>query len=31
MGKDRRDGQMSMRINGNLQLTGVGIWGASPG
>jgi hypothetical protein len=23
--KDRRDGQMVMRMNGNLQLTGVGV------
>lgn len=29
MGKDRRDGRMAMKINGNLQLMGVGE--ASPG
>jgi hypothetical protein len=29
--KDRRDGQMAMRRNANLQLTGVGRKGASSG
>jgi hypothetical protein len=24
--KNTRDGQMAMRMNGNLQLTGVGRW-----
>jgi hypothetical protein len=27
VGKDRRDGQMAMRMNGNLQWTGVRRWG----
>jgi hypothetical protein len=27
MGKDRRDGQMVIRMNGKLQLTGVGEMG----
>jgi hypothetical protein len=27
MGKDGRDGQMAMRMSGNVQLTGVGRWG----
>ena len=27
MGKNRRDDQMTMRMNGNLQLVGVGRWG----
>jgi hypothetical protein len=31
VGKDRRDGKMAMKMNGNLQLTGVKRWGASPG
>lgn len=26
VGRDRRDGQLVMRMNGNLQLTGVGRW-----
>jgi hypothetical protein len=30
MGRDRRYAQMATRTNGNLQLTGVGRWGASP-
>jgi hypothetical protein len=31
VGRDKKDGQMAMRMNGNLQLMGVGRWGASPG
>ena len=31
VGKDRRDGQMAMRMNGNLQQIGRGSWGSSPG
>ena len=31
VGRDKRDGQMAMRMNGNLQLTGRGRYGASPG
>jgi hypothetical protein len=26
VGRDRTEGQMAMRINRNLQLTGVGRW-----
>jgi hypothetical protein len=29
--KDRRESQVTMRMNRNLKLTGVGRWGASPG
>jgi hypothetical protein len=31
VGRDRRDGQMAMRMNGNLQLVGVGRKGATRG
>ena len=31
VGKDKRDGHMAMKMNGNLQLMGVRRWGASPG
>lgn len=31
VGKDRRDDWRAMKINGNLQLTGVKRWGTSPG
>jgi hypothetical protein len=29
VGRDRRDGQMAMRMNGNLQLAKVGVRGIS--
>jgi hypothetical protein len=30
-GDGQKDGQMAMRMNGNLQLTGVRRWGEFPG
>jgi hypothetical protein len=26
VGKDRREGELAMKMNGNLQLTGVKMW-----